>query len=110
MLKRLVMALCMALLLAGCGYVSGVRQSDDMSYVEFTGNWTDATVQFDQLKPFKLEYVIDQSSDTGKMVRPYLKYGLSPGRHVITVTRDGELLLHRVVFLGDHQTMEVIVP
>jgi len=95
------------LLLGACGYQEGVVWRAEQSYLNFTGNWANASVQIDGTQPFVLKP--KNATDSSPFPTNTL-YQLSPGKHRITVTRDGRVVVDRVVVLDNHATMEVQVP
>lgn len=100
-----VLGLC--LLLGACGYQEGVVWRAEQSYLRFTGNWANASVQIDGMQPFLLKP--KEATDSSPSPANQL-YQLSPGKHRITVTRNGNTVVNRVVVLDNHATMEVQVP
>jgi hypothetical protein len=64
-------------------------------------------VQIDGMQPFVLKP--KEATDSSPTPANTL-YQLSPGKHRITVTRGGTVVVDRVVVLDNHATMEVEVP
>jgi hypothetical protein len=94
-------------LLAACGYQEGVVSRAEQSYLKFTGNLGNASVQIDGMPPFLLtskDAAGSLPSSTNTL------YQLSPGKHRVMVTREGILLVDRVLILDNHATMEVHIP
>ncbi len=87
--------------------VPGVVWRAEQSYLHFTGNWANASVQIDGMQPFLLR---PKEATDSSPPPPYTLYQLSPGKHRITVTRNGSVLVDRVVVLDNRATMEVQVP
>ncbi len=106
-MKRAPWILGLFFLLGACGYQEGVVSRAEQSYLKFTGNWGNPSVQIDGMQPFVLKpkEATDSSPSPTNML-----YQLSPGKHRITVTRNGTLVVDRVVVLDSHATMEVHVP
>jgi hypothetical protein len=96
------------LVLGGCGYQEGVVQKAERSFLKFTGDWTDATVQIDAMPPFELKP--PGAYDDPKASPDTTLYQVYPGQHRIMVTRGGIVVVDRVVVLDNQATMEVQIP
>jgi len=107
-MKITIPILFISLFVFACGYQEGVIQKTDRSFLMFTGNWQNVSVQIDDLSPFVLSNTVapegKQTSSDEKL------YQLSPGKHTLKVHRNGKLLIHRVLFLENHATREVQIP
>jgi hypothetical protein len=107
-MKKALLIAGACLVLSACGYQEGIIQKAEMSYLKFTGNWPNANVQIDTMQPFELRPPV--SSNDPKASPDNTLYQVSPGRHRITVTRGGSVVVDRVVILENHATMEVQIP
>ena len=54
-MRKRLLAVFACLVLSGCGYQEGVVQKAERSFLKFTGDWTNATVQIDAMPPFELK-------------------------------------------------------
>jgi hypothetical protein len=113
-MARLILVVLGTLLVAGCGYHEGRVQPAEESYIRFEGKWRDASVYFDKNPdPVVLEIIAPPPPETGgpeDVIYPPLTYAISPGTHRIRVFRDDQLVVDRVLYLGDQTTMEVNIP
>jgi hypothetical protein len=110
-MKIIVSISLILLILTSCGYREGVLQKEPVSYLWFTGNVDKAMVSIDGGAPFALQtsgYAQDNSS--GSSEAKFIHYKLSPGKHSITVTRDGQIIVDRVLILENENTREIQVP
>lgn len=100
------------LVLAGCGYQEGIRQPDRQSYVWFSGETTTALAIIDDNEPFKVEQTYSVDSETGERVskKGRTLYQIKPGRHVIIVKKNGQVVVHRDLIIGAGTTKEVRIP
>jgi len=109
----IVIGISIALLfIITCGYREGVLQKDSVSYVWFTGNVEGAMASIDNGEPFALQvsnYPQDASSG-GKSDAKYVHYKLSPGKHRITVKKQGQVVVDRIVILENENIKEIDVP
>jgi len=71
-------------------------QKADAAYFRFTGNIKGVTIEVDGGPRFEIT-----SSE--------ISYETSPGKHEIRAYRDSQLILHRQVYIGNHETMEVAI-
>jgi hypothetical protein len=97
---------------SGCGYQEGIRQPDRQSFIWFSGEISNAVAIIDNNEPFKVEQNYYVDSDTGERVSKNRRtlYQLRPGRHVIIVKKNGQIIVHREVLIGAGATKEVRVP
>ena len=107
MIKGLLVVLA-SVFLSACGYQEGAIQRAERSYLKFTGNWPNAIVQVDSMQPFELKS--PASSSDPKASPDNTLYQLSPGKHRVTVTRGGSVVVDRVLILENQVTMEVQIP
>lgn len=97
---KLMMGFFVTLLLIGCTiHQEGVIQKADLSYIMFKGNVKEVTVKIDNNNPFQIEGAENRTL-----------YQLRPGKHIIKVFRNGELIVNRILFLDNQTTTEVLVP
>lgn len=69
-------------------------QKADVSYFRFIGNIEDVNIEVDGGPRFKAK-----SIET--------KYETNPGKHEVKAYREDQLILHRVLYIGNHETKEV---
>lgn len=85
MKKTIFLTLIPLLLLVSCGYREGVVQKAEKSYFKFVGNWQNAVVEIDNVKPFKLDDFVTQKGEDGteKVSSPDQKlYQTLPGKQI----------------------------
>jgi len=100
-MKKLILGIVIVLLmfLAGCAAnQQGVVQYEEAAYLKLTGNLENAYLAIDDNPPVLIEEPQDN-----------FVYQLTPGTHIITVTRDGKLLVKRELYFDDQITREVEV-
>ena len=102
MAKNLIICVFI-LLISSCGIKSGVVSSEEIGYLSFSGDWTDSTVQIDYGPAIKIGIVESTS-------QPVLRFSIKPGKHHVLVMRGERLLVEKLIFVSDRQTMELIVP
>ncbi len=94
-MKQLLATAITLLLLAGCGYKEGVVTGDAKAYLFFTGMTEGAQVSIDGGDAFGVEAGRDH------------QYRILPGKHRVSVTRDGRLLVDREIYVGDGVAKEI---
>jgi hypothetical protein len=101
-MKKIVIGslLAIVLLLAGCAfnYDRGTVQHEEAAFLKLTGNLENAYLAIDDNAPVMIE-----ESDTE------LVYQIKPGTHIITVTRNGAVVVKRELYFDDQVTREVAV-
>jgi hypothetical protein len=80
-------------------YNSGQGSAEPVSYLYFSGDITGAQVSIDDSPAFAV-------TKTG------IKnlYKVTPGKHMITVTKNGSTVVKRSVLLGDGHEKEIHIP
>lgn len=96
---RLIVLLTLLTFMSGCGYKEGVHSAERTSYLYFTGNAKGAEVHIDDTSSFIVEKIGVNE-----------QYKVAPGKHVITITKDGNILVKRELLLGDGIAREINVP
>ena len=97
---KVIRAFFIVFFLTSCmAHQEGIIKQADRSYIMFTGNVKEVTVQIDDEKPFQLE---GEKSKTLYQVRP--------GKHSVKAFRRSELIVKRILFLDNQMTMEVLIP
>jgi len=99
-MKKYIIGSLMLLLLfiAGCATNRGAVQHEDAAYLKLTGNLENTFLAIDDNAPVQIE-----EPDKNFV------YQLKPGIHIITVTRNGEVLVKRELYFDDQITREVAV-
>ena len=92
-----IVALLLLIGLSGCGYKEGVATGDQKSYLYFNGNVSDVKVSVDGGAQFDVKSGRDN------------QYEVKPGKHVVTVYRNNEIIVNREIFLGDGIAKEMEV-
>jgi hypothetical protein len=102
--KKVFLLILLISLIYACGYKEGVIRKGEKSYLLFTGNTANISLSIDNSEPFLLK-IKNNNSDA-----PQKLYQVSPGKHLLKIYRDRILIVDRVIFLGNQETMEVHVP
>jgi len=106
-MKKVILLLLGIMILCACGgYQEGVVQKGEKSFIKFTGNCTNVSVQIDDMTPFGLK----SGTDSGKCSDDNKLYQFSPGKHSIKAYRDENLIVNRILLLDNQTTTEVILP
>ena len=92
-----IISLVLLLGISGCGYKEGVATAAQKSYLYFSGNASDIQVSLDGGEKFSVK--AGQTS----------QYGVTPGKHLVEVYRDGKIIIKREVFLSDGVAKEIEV-
>ncbi len=100
-MKKLLIILSIALLsFSGCGYKEGVKTEASQAYLYFTGfsqNNSSVSVSIDNSEEFHV---------TSGENNHYL---VQPGKHIVKVYKNGELVVEREIYVGDGIAKEIKV-
>lgn len=98
------------IVLYACGYQEGIIQKGEKSFLKFSGNWENVSVQIDDKEPFVLKSIATSEDSEKRDVAENKIYQILPGKHSLKVYRDGNLIVNRILFLENQATTEVIIP
>ena len=101
-MRKLIPVFLIFIILYSCGYREGIIQKAERSYIQFTGNIQNAQVQIDDMNAFAIQ------PEPGKE-KLYL-YQIQPGKHLISIYRNSQPILQKIVFVDNQTTMEVEIP
>jgi len=93
----LTIGLVASIFLSGCGYKEGVATATQKSYLYFSGNIKHTMVSVDNGERFSIK--------SGKNNQ----YSVSPGKHLVEVYRENNLISKRNIFIGDGIAKEIEV-
>jgi len=112
--KLAYLGLSALLLFMGCGLKEGVIQKDRKSFLWFTGETDNAMVYIDDLEPVELNKTFFIKSEDGEVKQKEesekIHYEISPGKHRIIIKRSGEVVVNRIVLLGNGTIKEIRIP
>jgi predicted RNA-binding protein len=80
-------------------YSSGSTIAEPVSYLYFTGSTVGAEVTIDD----KPAFIVTKSGNKQQ-------YKVTPGKHIIIVSKHGEVVIKRNVLLGDGHEKEIHIP
>jgi uncharacterized lipoprotein len=92
-----IAALLMVALLAGCGYKEGVQTEAQKSFLYFSGDVEGVLVSVDGGAQFEVKPGRDNL------------YSIPPGKHKVSVTRGGTIVVERDIYVGDGVAKEIEV-
>jgi hypothetical protein len=108
-MKKVILLFLGIMVLYACGYQEGIIQKGEKSFIKFSGNWKNISVQIDDMDRFVLKSGSDSEQSSGDDNNNKL-FQISPGKHSIKVFRDGNLVVNRILLLDNQTTTEVIIP
>jgi hypothetical protein len=97
-MKKFMLLFFVVMIISSCGYKEGVVQKSDKSFLKFTGNLKNASVQIDDTEPFLM------ANKNNKL------YQLSPGKHIVKVYRNNHLVVKRILIFDNSVIKEVQIP
>jgi outer membrane usher protein FimD/PapC len=83
--------------ISGCGYKEGVATASQKSYLYFNGSTDDITVSIDGGDRFDVK--------EGKANQ----YAINPGKHLVEVYRNNNIIVKREIFVSDGVAKEIEV-
>ena len=93
-------------LLTGCSMTTteGLKTGQDSATLQITSErFKGVEVQVDDAPTFRISDLTGKSGGS-------VEWNVTPGRHIITVWRDGAMQLRRQIFLGNGLGREFVIP
>lgn len=92
------------------GRREGVIQKPDASYLHFTtinneNLKSTLSLVIDDAQPFAVE--IDKTTGSNTRFTYKKLYQISPGKHNIKVYKDGNLVIEKLIYVGNQETVEI---
>lgn len=108
----LTFCLCVSSMFAGgCGYKESVTTPDRNAFIHFVGDHEGVVAYIDEQGPIDIGPVHFTNTKGERKVKPSdAHYEVDPGKHHIKLMRDGEVILERVILLGNHATQDIEIP
>ena len=103
-MKKLI-PLFLSCFLVGCSMttVEGVKTGQDTSTIQITSeNFDGIQVQVDNGPTFALTDMTSKSSGT-------VEWTVQPGKHIVTVWKNGVMQFRRQIFIGNGLTKEFVI-
>lgn len=108
MLKTLYIAFAVLFLAACSTNYSSSKQVADQAFLMLTGEFDGAVLVVDKQAPVALDSSqISRYKEQGKEV---IKFEISVGEHEVSITKNGQLVVHRKIFVSNGNSLEVIIP
>ena len=107
-MKKVIFLLLVMTFIYACGYQEGIVQKAERSYLKFSGNIENASVEIDNMAPFTI--TARGASENGESKTENKVYQLLPGKHSLKIYRNGNLIVNRILILENQTTIEVTIP
>ena len=104
-MKAVVVAGLVALV-AACGSFKTTVQSEEGTFLQLVGNPQDVVLVLDQSTTMDL----NQAKSFDLDGRNITKIVIPPGQHRVTLTRGGNLLVDRKIFVSEGNAFEINIP
>lgn len=92
-----IISLALIFTVSGCGYKEGVAIASQKSYLYFTGDTDRIKVSVDGGKSFSVK--------EGQLNQ----YSIKPGKHLVEIYRDNNVIIKREIFVSDGVAKEIEV-
>lgn len=103
--------LMLIMLSTACGYSSGMINPDSKSFVRFSGDFKGSVIYVDELPPIVLEGKSSAyTSENLSSNKLSTHYEIEPGKHLITIKKNGKVVVRREVLLVKGVVKEIRVP
>lgn len=73
------------LFIYACGYQKGIIQKAEKSFLKFSGNWGNVSVQIDDKEPFVLKSIATSDDSEKRDIAENKIYQILPGKHSLKV-------------------------
>lgn len=96
---KIGIVLIAALLCCSCAVNQSTVQIDGNGYLVLKGECEGVVLQIDDGKLIELDRYCDE-----------MQFSVQPGRHIVKITRDGSLLVERIIIFNTNIKSEVLIP
>ena len=106
---KIIFTFVFSVLIFGCStHFESTNQVNDSAFLQLEGNFLNTQLTLDKGTPIELtEDYIKTFSLNGKEVT---RFPISTGKHTLTITRSGTVIVNRVIYVSNSNTFEVVVP
>ncbi len=97
------------MLIVGCSsHFESTNQVNDSAFLQLEGNFLNTQLILDKGTPIDISKIsIETFTLNGKEVT---RFPISTGKHTITISRAGTVIVNRVIYVSNSNTFEVVVP
>ena len=96
-MKLFIQALIVMTLMVGCGgYNTGTIQKSEKGFLKFSGDTFRIMISIDDGTPFSKDPQVEL-------------YELNPGKHIVKVLRDSEIIVNRQIIIDNQTIFEIEV-
>ena len=95
------------LALAACTTYHGVTQTHAGSFLQLSGDFQNTELSIDEQTPILIDKSVKIFKVDGKRVA---KFAISEGTHTVKISKNGQIIVSRKVFVSEGNAFEVIVP
>jgi hypothetical protein len=103
---KVFFAILITLTLSACGSYQQTIQVDDQSYIQLSGDPEGVEIILNGKSLGKVENFNSYDLDGTKTTR----FEITPGTHIIELTRTGETLIKRKIYVTEGNAFEVKLP
>jgi len=97
----------LSILLASCGSYQTTTQSDEIAYLQFIGDPQLETLTIDGKLSGTLGSDLESFDLNGNTAT---RIQILPGKHEFTLSKSGEVIMHRKIYVSGGNVFEVILP
>ncbi len=106
--RKLLLLFALLSVVVACGYREGVIQKEPKSFLWLTGNVDQAVITIDEGQPIILTRYTGTHPE--QSVEDFRYYQVSPGKHRITAKKNNEIVVDRILIIGDGDIREIQIP
>jgi hypothetical protein len=106
---KIIFSFVFSMFIIGCSsHFESTNQVNDSAFLQLEGNFLNTQLTLDNGTPIVLTKIsIETFTLNGKEVT---RFPISTGKHTITVSRSGTVIVNRVIYVSNSNTFEVVVP
>lgn len=104
---KAILSVIMLLVLAGCGTFQNVTQLEEQTYLQLSGSVEDIVLTIDSQPEIIVASDAKSFDLNGETVTQFI---IAPGQHIVKIERNGELLVHRKLYVAEGNSVEIKLP
>ncbi|MBE8167444.1 MAG: hypothetical protein HAW66_03610 [Shewanella sp.] len=108
MLKYIVLGLSLLFMTACGSSYKASTQVTEQAFVQLTGNFWNTQISLDNQAPVMVTEDTVESFELHD--KDVVRFPVAPGPHLVTISRNGSVIVKRKIYVSNSNVFEVMVP
>jgi|TARA_B110000967_G_C18549844_1_gene394805 hypothetical protein len=106
---KIIFTFILSISILGCStHFESTNQINDSAFLQLEGDFFNTQLTLDEGAAVELtEGSIKTFSLNGRKV---VRFPITTGKHTLTITRSGNVIVNRIIYVSNSNTFEVVIP